>query len=59
VADNLEAFRPSPTDVSLATAGKKIGDFLMAQELIKSVPDLTRALHPEFIQPLQAAPVPG
>lgn len=54
VADNLEAFRPSPTDVSLATAGKKIGDFLMAQELIKSVPDLTRALHPEFIQPLQA-----
>jgi NitT/TauT family transport system substrate-binding protein len=54
VADNLEAFRPSDADVSLATAGKKIGDFLVAQNLIRSVPDLSGVLHPEFVQPLQA-----
>jgi NitT/TauT family transport system substrate-binding protein len=50
VADNMEAFQPSSSDVSLATAGKKIGQFLVQQQLIQSVPDLAPVLHPEFIQ---------
>jgi NitT/TauT family transport system substrate-binding protein len=58
LADNLEAFTPADSDASLVTAGRKIGDFLVSQQLISSTPDLSPALHPEFLpaNTLAAAP---
>jgi NitT/TauT family transport system substrate-binding protein len=58
LADNLEAFTPADSDASLVTAGRKIGDFLVSQQLISSTPDLSPALHPEFLpaNALAAAP---
>jgi NitT/TauT family transport system substrate-binding protein len=50
VADNLEAFTPSGSDTSLTGAGQKIGDFLVQQGLIRSVPDVASTLRPEFVQ---------
>ena len=58
LADNLEAFTPADGDASLVTAGRKIGDFLVSQQLISSTPDLSLALHSEFLpaNTLAAAP---
>ena len=57
--DNLTAFAPDQGDASLSLVGQKIGAFLKDHALVDKTPDLTTALHPEFVQALKKEGVRG